>query len=461
MIISKEIYLQRPLPSGNYPIVIRVSHLGKDKIIDTFVCCQRRHWDASHNTVSHHDAAHCMKNNHIDSLYRRIAGNIQAYLDKMLEENLESLLNNIYDGNDTRTHSVEKKRKVSSEPSQKSGFDSPNPSLSFSALIKEKISSISSLNTRRGYEGFLRYFSSNFDNNLSLENLNENFVDMFRKKLEENYPAQGSMRHLLSSRLNAVINFGKGKGVIPQNFSCKLPNYPLFPSERNLSEKELCKIFSLFKLKIREDPSLEESSTLSLALFILDIAFQGLAPTDLASLRIRDLSFSRVSTSNTRLLGGAASEDDIDVVSIKTLRKKTGFPVSIVAPIEPVKMILSALMRGKANDDYLLPCFNKDKTYSSEQRQNRLANFFYKLSVALNKVLEDSGYRILSGKITFYFARHAYCNLVDSMDVPRHLIQHLIGHRVTVLERSYLRRITPAEQAAISLRIFAMLDSKT
>lgn len=60
-------------------------------------------------------------------------------------------------------------------------------------------------------------------------------------------------------------------------------------------------------------------------------------------------------------------------------------------------------------------------------------------------------------RVTFYYARHAFCNLIDGLDVPRHLIQHMIGHRTTVLETNYLRKITPWEQAQLSNAILSPL----
>ncbi|MDE5712469.1 MAG: hypothetical protein K2I16_02435, partial [Muribaculaceae bacterium] len=105
-----------------------------------------------------------------------------------------------------------------------------------------------------------------------------------------------------------------------------------------------------------------------------------------------------------------------------------------------------------------------NKTYTPEQRQDRLANYFYKLSSNLNKALKEENIdRDEMGdtrRVTFYYARHAFCNLIDGLDVPRYLIQHMIGHRTTVLETNYLRRITPWEQAQLSNAILSPLLEK-
>ncbi|MDE7109765.1 MAG: hypothetical protein K2O49_07360, partial [Muribaculaceae bacterium] len=292
-----------------------------------------------------------------------------------------------------------------------------------------------------------------------LNEISYEFIDQFKKKLEEDYPSTSSMRHLHVARFNAVINLGKNNGCISRNFCPKLPAYPLFPSDRSLSEKNLKDIFLLFNHKLKNDPHIKKDDTLSLALFILDIAFQGLAPTDLAALKIRDLKFSTLSSGFNPTIDDFGDGKNVEIVTIKTLRQKTGIPVSIATALSPIKHIIKALSKGKRSDDYLIPCFDKKKNYTLEQRQARLANFFHKMTVSMNSAI-CSHYGFLSDrKVTFYFARHAYCNLVDSLDIPRHLIQYLIGHRVTILEKNYLRRITVAEQVAISCKIFQILSS--
>ena len=453
MNISKELYLNRPLPSGNFPIVIRISHLGKEKIIDTAVYCHRKHWDRFKRAINRHDVAHIIKNNLVDAIYRRIAGKIQDYLDKILADNLELLLNN----NDEKVHPDKRVITVDRE----SENQKPNyPKMEFfSDIIRQKISMTSSLNTRRGYQCLMNYFKSKFGKGPALDDLSIEFIEQFRKKLEEDYPLTSSMRHLHVARLNAVINFGKNNGCISRDCCSKLPSYPLFPSDRSLSENNLREFFHLFNHKLKRDPQIRNNETLSLALFILDIAFQGLAPTDLANLRIRDLNFSILSSGNNTTFDDFGKANHIEIVTIKTLRHKTGSPVYIATALQPISHIIKALTKGKDNDDYLIPCFEKMKTYTIEQRQARLANFFHKMSVSLNAAFHTYyGYR-LDRKVTFYFARHAYCNLVDSLDIPHHIIQYLIGHRVTVLEKNYLRRITIAEQVAISCKIFQKLSS--
>ncbi|MDE5976334.1 MAG: hypothetical protein K2G69_07280, partial [Muribaculaceae bacterium] len=260
-----------------------------------------------------------------------------------------------------------------------------------------------------------------------------------------------------TAHLNAIVNFGKENGTISKDLNVKLPVYSMLHSGRDISKTEITGIFKLLKREMKRDPSLREATTISLALFMLNIAFQGLAPTDFARLKVGDVSFTSLSLYNKEYSGRKKDAKE-EVVIVNTYRQKTKQPVKIVAVSGPVKDILKALMKGKNSDDFLLPCFKTGREYTAEQRQNRLANFFNKMSRVINSELRKNGVLFTRTKITFYYARHAFCNLVDSLDIPRHLIQYLIGHRVSVLERNYLRQISSSEQAAISKRLFALIS---
>lgn len=149
------------------------------------------------------------------------------------------------------------------------------------------------------------------------------------------------------------------------------------------------------------------------------------------------------------------------MVIANTTRQKTGRPVTIVAWLEPIREVVKALTRSKENDDYLIPCFCKQKVLTPEQRQNRLANYFNKMARLLNHILDEhyaGSDRLTHRAISFYYARHAFCNMADSLDIPRHIIQRMVGHKATTLEKNYLRPITLWEQALVSREIFRTLS---
>jgi len=455
MRISKELFTGKISADGSYPVIIRIYHKGVVKMVFTSIRCSSSHWCRERECVTEEDAGHRHKNEAIDAAMRRVAGKIQDFLDDCLARHLDELselmVKDEFDINDTHIN-----------PGKKT-------SASFISLIDKKIDSIISINTKRGYKTFRNYFFKRFGEGPDLCAISQDFIASVASRLDSDYPDNSSMRFLIGSRFNSILNFGKDNGLIPATVNTRLPKYRILPGNRNLSEDELRIIFRTFYSGIRNGFHITDLPMLSLSIFILDIAFQGLAPVDLASLKIGDLHFSTVYAPRKHEFptpvpkyprqADLPERDSMKVVTVNTSRKKTGQHVAVIAYLEPIESIIKTLTKGKDPDDFLIPCFLKSAVYTPESRQNRLANFFYKMSVYLNKAVLENLHdgSLLKNKVTYYFARHAYCNTVDSLDIPRHIIQNLVGHRSTVLERSYLRPISNWEQAVVSRKIFGIL----
>lgn len=319
----------------------------------------------------------------------------------------------------------------------------------FDDLIKLKIESSVSENTRRGYAGFRRYFLRRYGSGPLLSEVNQRFTNLFVCNAMEDYKDAPATLHLIISRYNALINLGRSEGYISSLFRFVYPRHGFVSADHNLTFDELSHIFDAFQIAFSKDTLVRKPVTRALGIFILDIALQGLAPVDMSLLKIKSLRFG------VETLGDGT---EIKVLSVNTLRKKTGNPVSIVTSLRGIGDFVKALTAGKSEDDYLIPCFDPEKSYTDGQRQNRLSNYFNRTSAFLNKAMKAYYKEMGLGeprRISYYFARHAFCNLVDSLDIPRHLIQHMVGHRSTVLEKSYLRAISVKEQAEISDRMLS------
>ena len=456
MTITKQIYSEIDGSQDCYPVMIKIEHHGLVKWIPTSVTCREEHWDNQKCLVSEEDTLYRIKNEAIESQLRRVAGKIQDHLDNYLSDNLETICDNFGKPNFSLPGGITRAKKHG---------------LTLFNLIESKIETISTLNTRRGYISLFNYCKTIYGNPPLVESINRTFISDFDLKLRKDYSSRQPTLHLMLARMRAVLNHARENGTLPLSVTFKLPKVPLRPRDRNLSETAIRNIFQLYKKSLSTDPELRRSSTFALGLFVLDIAFQGLAPVDFASLRINQIRISylfppEAITSGTNNLTIQSSDsyeqyEPLEVIIIRTSRQKTGQQVTIVASYKPLRQIVDTLMRGKNEDDYLIPCFNSSRKYTPEQRQDRLANYFYKISCQINEAMKhaeiDRDEMGEHRRVTFYYARHAFCNLIDGLDVPRHLIQHMIGHRTTVLETNYLRKITPWEQAQLSNAILSPL----
>ena len=456
MVISKELYKKAQRPDGSCPVTICVYHNGKTRRINTSIYIMESSWNPYDGTIKAIASDYKLKNEIIESSYRRISGKIQMMIDTLLDEKLDDLLA------DSGYHDASRFLNIS-ENNPDNVSKEKEGEVCFLDLIDKKAASSVSHNTRRGYEGFRRYIEKRFGCGPMANHINQDFTNQFVAAIDLDYKDSESMRRYMISRYNAIVNFGRDTGLIPKRLKIALPPYCLLPANRNLSGEEICNVFSAFVEAMSFDPDIKKKETEALGIFVLDIAFQGLAPVDLANLKVKSLNFTVIHATDKnprRYLEDEeyrkmydAPQNQIRAVTLSTTRKKTGRPVQIVASTVGIERFIRKLTVGKNMEDYLLSCFDPTFDYSPSQRQNRLANYFNMMARNLNKALGKYYQRHNLGecrRVTFYFARHAFCNLVDSMDVPRHIIQNMVGHRSSVLETSYLRPISLWEQAKIS-----------
>lgn len=407
-------------------VAVRIRHRQMEELLFTSVTCTESDWDGVNLRVSPDDPDHVFKNEAVETLFRKVAAEVQLHIDNCLERDFGIL--------SARLHA---------DPEQGDG----TPPLRLADVIDRKAQTCRRLNTRRGYESFARYFRARFGDGPDAGMIDNGFVDSFSRRIEEDYKEGSSLRTLMTARLKAVVSFGCAAGLVHLQTRLSFPRYYSATADRNLSVAELAGMGGILKDRLGADRMLHDETTMAFALFMLDVAFQGLAPTDLASLRVRDLSF--------RSLTGETGGEALEGVVIDTVRRKTGVPLRIVAWLPAVRPLILPMTEGRAPDDYLIPCFDRNREYTDAQRQSRLANFFGRMSGLINRELKasrPSG----AGRVTFYYARHAFCNLADSLDMPRHLIQKMVGHRQTVLEKNYLRPPTDHEQALVSRAILSL-----
>lgn len=455
MIISKELCISEMRKDGYCPIVVRISHNNKKRLIKTAVFARESEWDSDLSCLNTSAAENAIKNEQIDSIYRRISGRIQSFIDSAIDSNFEQLITPYYADGYPDSHECIESQNI------KGQINKP-VSGQLSDFVQMKIDACMSLNTRRGYDTFKRYLMRSEDLNPQITDIDQEFTNRFLESIHRDYSNSQAMQRFMISRYNAVLSIAKEAGEISKINKLSLPPYSALPTVRNLSDDEIINIFDAFSEKYRQDPGITETTTKALGLFVLDIAFQGLAPVDIANLKVKSLKYCVMYNPKRLRNSGKHPEKKhkIRVVTISTKRKKTGRPVDIVASVAGIEEFINKLTEGKAPDDYLIDCFDKNKIYSITQRQNRLANYFNRIAMYLNRGIKEYYRKYRLGtprRVTFYFARHAFCNLVDSMDVPRHIIQLLVGHRSTVLETNYLRPISPWEQAMISHKLLTGL----
>lgn len=319
-----------------------------------------------------------------------------------------------------------------------------------SEAIAGKIRECRRDNTRRGYEVLRNFIEVNCGEiPLVIEAL-DNYAHIFAKALQSKHADSPVMRNQLILGLSGVLTYARSQGWLPEDYRMRLPGLSKVHSvhRRDMDPQQLRALRELTRQRIADDPLLTQRETYALALFELDFAMQGLAPVDLALLRINMIRELPI-----QLADGIWHPAYI----VETARRKTGVPVRIVMDGSVIAPIMSVLMSGRNPNDYLLPILSDEEPLTERQQMRRIANWFRSRADALNVALGalPSGQRPES-RVTYYYARHAYCQSVDKLDIAPHILRRLIGHAPTTLERHYLAPLTLADQLEVSMRLLAL-----
>lgn len=319
-----------------------------------------------------------------------------------------------------------------------------------SEAIAGKIRECRRDNTRRGYEVLRNFLEVNCgDIPLVVEAL-DNYANIFAKALQSKHSDSPVMRNQLTLGLSGVLTYARSQGWLPEVYRMRLSRLSKVHTvhRRDMDPQQIRALRELTCRRITEDPLLTQRETYALALFELDFAMQGLAPVDLALLRLNMLREIPI-----QLADGTWHPAYI----VETARRKTGVPVRIVMDGSVIAPIMTVLMNGRKPYDYLLPILSDDEPLTERQQMRRIANWFRSRADALNVALGalPSGQRPES-RVTYYYARHAYCQSVDKLDIAPHILRRLIGHSPTTLERHYLAPLTLADQLEVSMRLLAL-----
>lgn len=308
-------------------------------------------------------------------------------------------------------------------------------------------------NTRRGYEVLRNFLEVNCgDIPLVAETLDK-YAHSFAEALQLQYAASPVMRNQLTLGLSGVLTYARRQGWMPEGYRMRLPKLAKvrLTHRRDMDPQQLQALRELASQRIADDPLLTQRETYALAIFELDFAMQGLAPVDLALLRVNMIRELPV-----QLADGIWHPAYI----VETARRKTGVPVRIVMDGLAMAPIMTVLMNGRDGTDYLLPILSDKEPLTERRQMRRIANWFRSRADALNAAISalPAGQRPAS-RITYYFARHAYCQSVDKLDVAPHILRRLIGHASTTLERHYLAPLSLADQLQVSMRLLALSSS--
>lgn len=308
-----------------------------------------------------------------------------------------------------------------------------------------------------------------------INQLNLETIKKFAKHLENKIEEKGSIRTILS-KLAALLNYAIEKDIIkPDAYPFKQFNYSrIYPKssfKRALTKQNLIAIESYFVNNMLDidlisntasykqgiQTKLQQRWTLefALAIYLLAYKMQGLAFTDMANLKLEDITIE---------------EHEVDgekkkYYVIHTEREKTGHPVPIVLEINDINFLLFDIYFQTANlrENYIFPilksndgkyCYNtKEEIDMGLQTAESLVNKnLRKIAKLVNediikfcKKTKQEVPVLIREDITFYSVRHTFATHYASSDNCNPvMLAKMMGRSLTNIQ-TYISDLTETQ----------------
>ena len=447
MRITIELFKGKTLKDGTNPLAIRATNCGKNKYKMLGISILEKHWNKDKKRITCRAELFREKNALIQSEYNKIVARAKWFTDNGVEYDFDYIfsdkpLESYYSLCDLQTD-----------------YNTNN----FIDIIKARIDSYSKIKTKENYRAFMNVMLKFYGEQININRINQAFANAFRNKLDAaNYSS--NHKNSLIKCFTSCYKYGAENRWIANPFVISIKRYEHKAEERTLTFNDLTKMISCYKKEIQFNN--EFKTYKALGLFMLNIALHGLAPYDLANIKIEDLkleNIEEIDVNNELLLNDEKYRIDVErrqccrlVINIDVYRSKTGKYVPICVDYFTIRHLLYHFCKGKKREDYLIDCFSIDREYTEKQKHNRCGAYFSSNSKSLNTFLHAWE---ISNTITYYIARYSFINALDNMDIPHSLIRKMVGHRDNTLEKVYIYKPTKWEQSLLTYKIFNNVEN--
>lgn len=408
----------KKLANNENLIAVRVFANGKYKHYSTGVSCTVANWNNKTNTVSSKDRNYKEKNLAIQS---------------KLEE-VEKLYSNT---------STEEVKEISN-----------NKEISFFDIIEKKANECNTYSYKKNFIQLSNHLKEKF--NAIPCNVSQEFFNAFLQSLSNKPEAQKTK---LIKMFRLVYNFGIQNNLITNytNFKYNAKEYnKAIHKDRYLNFSELSCIINAYKKLISSGDIKNinnDNKIYSLCVYVLHICFQGIAPVDMAQIKLKDIEENIINSNEydyEKALNNEKYKEEYNrnnkqcqVIELSFKRQKTNIQVDVCTSYSILQPILDVITNGKSKDDYLINCLSNNKQYTEKQKQSRITNYYVKLAKCLNEYMSEycNTYDIPTlQQITYYSARHTVINALAQLNVPYNVIRRYIGHKDTTLDKNYIQQ---------------------
>lgn len=452
MKVGIEQFKGKKLIDNTHPIAIRITHNGKTKYKFIGISCKAQHWDKNKKRITCRANDFRALNEIIQACYLKVCERAKWFEEHDYNIDLEYILSD----KNLNAYNVSESEAL---------FNDFNPNL-FTHIIKARIQSYTKIKTQENYKAFLNVMIKLYGEDLKTNKINQVFITDFRNRIDsEGYSA--NHKNSLIKCFTSCYKYACANGWINNPMLISIKKFAHTTINRDITNADFSAIINLYKKDIGFNID-EYKGYKALCLFALDIMFQGLAPYDLAKIKIGDIKLKTILKKDVdvELLNNSQDyknkieqeQEQREVIIINTYRQKTERYVPICCDYSTARHLLYYFCKGKTKNDYLIDCFNASKTYNEKQLHNRCGVYFMNNANELNTYLKSHSEIInhtISNRVTYYIARHAFINHLDEIGTKHPLIRKMIGHKDNTLEKSYINKPTEWEQADLIYKIFS------
>lgn len=482
MKVNVKLYKSKVLVNGENPIVVELSDRKKRKIVSTGESAKPSNWLAS-GKVGSRDARSTIKNKNIKDVYNILYTRCDECFSKLGEYDLNLIcdINKPIVKEDEQNY-IEDNIKITD----------------FYQLIdyKAQTQKASSL---KNYKQLKNYLISVYGDTLPMSNITQRWVEVFQSNLSEN--KSKAQQAKLSKYFMIVFNFGRDNDLIPNkkvNIDKKRTVYKV-QGKKALSPIALKTLFNhltavLFSHKPERDYRLTymmHNVCNGIMVYMLDFFFQGLAPVDLANIKMGDLEiksrlkektkgmqpievvnqFKGLSKEEMAIKLKEMNDNDVKYIVLPNglFRKKTSSEAQLVIPLtKELEQILKFYRYKKdgslkEKDDFLINFLNKDKQRTQKQQVERIANCVYFLKKGMIKEFEriDIANNILEEfrEMSLYTMRHTYITVGLRIGINKEQLANMAGHSVNE-QATYFDGYFDHQLLSNNLKIYQSLASK-
>ena len=460
MNIKKIHYKSKKFSDGSHPVMIRLTHKSKLKYVSTGV--RTKYW-GKNDCVIAPDSERQEKNQKIEDIYQKFK-NRQNELEKAgIEPTIEMIL-------------------------QESTIGKPicSTTTNFLDIVRMKAESCAKYQTKKEYDNLEILLKELYGDYIDVNSINQIWFDAFIGKLNELKGDKNRTKNIICQKLKTCYEYGVARDLV---LRYRPLSYKPFKCERNVSKtnldlEEITTILNAYKKDcVAQAKQIKDNHKDAIMLFALHLAFQGIAPADMARIKVKDVKFDKIKkieVDTEKYNNDIDYKKEIDesqeerkVVKIKIRRKKSDIGFTVCADEECCRPLLEYYLEGKGKEEYLLPIMEKLMNDNKLMSDNKLmwdkkfqenVGHYYTNKVKRLKTYLKQFCKIWEGiykepeHITYYQARHAFIDILayhSNNKYPLRVVKNMVGQITDdVIAKHYMNEVPEWTQSEATRDIF-------